>query len=227
MRVIPFIITLFTCSISIGQTSECDTIYLKDGKKIAAVIQSETSTSYKYILCCEECSEIRTIKKKDVDWKKFTDSTWENLKGEKDKSKVDLDQTVLSQSFLSLSLEVGGPGMMGGAFIELLPIERIGFRLGIGLRTIGSGTPLLHSSVLLKLGKNKRFVPSIGFSKLRGYTTTQLSVFTNFYSFQKNTKFGYLRLSPGWMMLTNFKYYEPIPWLGISIGFNLLNNKKG
>lgn len=282
--------TIITILISIlyiqtqGQTTPCDTLYLKNDKKIAAVIQSETSTSYKYILCCEGCSEIRTIKKKDIDKTYLTEHTLEKLNrnpktpikyepligqssycdtlvlkdrwikaviiketpytyhyvhcckdcNEKRKvKKVNITETKFTdntnkllesqnsnttiQSPFSISLDfLGHTGAGAGLSLEYMILDRIGFKGGFGY---GEGVSS-HGSILFKLGKDRRFVPSIGFTNINGLGD-DFFAFTSFYSFQKSTDYGYLRISPGIFVVDDVVPF--FPWLGLSVGFNLFS----
>lgn len=191
-----------------AQSNSCDTLYLKNGKKINADVQNEYALTFSYILCCEECTDVKTIKKKDLKSIRFADSTV-----------VNYDYEIPTNHPVTLGFELGGMGIIGGAFFELFPSDRIGMKFGIGYFY---GTFPLHASLLLKFGKKRNFVPSLGIAKFYDIGSgiiSNLTVISNFYGFQKNTKFGFIRLSPGLMVTMPDKDFQP--WIGLSVGFNL------
>lgn len=212
------IILLFSVINSLGQDKTCDTLFLTNGKKIIANIQKESSFSYTYILCCEQCSEIRKIQKKDVSSVRLSDSTV-----------ITFDRDIGNQSTISLGLELGGTGILGGPFVEFLPSDQFGLRASVGYFNL-SIFPLFSFSIVPmnfslfgRFGKKRNFVPSIGVTKffVPGLGLERdFSVITNYYGIQKHTNFGFVRFSPGLMLFIPDKAVQP--WLGLSVGFNLL-----
>lgn len=209
MRYLLYIFFSFSYFLSFGQNQVCDTLFLLNGEKLAVKIQSETTTTYTYIPCCSECSKAKTIKKKDVDWKKIRNQTWRDLEKQKLENGI--------HSPFALNFELGGSMFIGGFSMELYPSERFGIRAGVGFPR--DGFPI-HGSILLKLGKRKRFAPSLGFTNFVG-SSTDFIMLTNFYSYQKPTQFGYFRISPG-VLFSNDGWFPILPFIGGSIGFNLI-----
>lgn len=193
----------------------CDFLLLLGGSKLYVEILSESKHSFKYKYCCNECSEISKIKKTDIAYSSFTKTT--RLSLQKQKDELDLHHP------FSINLEIGGPLGFGGLAFEYFPFKRFGLKIVAVLPM--SGGIVGNSSILFKLGKKKRFIPSIGFSNAFGIGSDSIFL-TNFFSFHKPTRFGYYRISPG-ILIAGGDIAPALPWLGVSLGFNLLNKKKG
>lgn len=223
------IILLTTLSfLMLGQTTPCDTILLKNGKKIVAQIQDETSFNYTYILCCDDCAQVRKVQKKNVQEVYLSPTT-----------KIELIQQKEEPDTLApftINIELGGQGVFGGVFLEYFPENTLNRNLGIrtglgyfdyfsGVSNTGINGVIWHGSIVIKVGKHKSFLPSFGISRVINPPQGGIKTFvTNFYSFQKYTSFGNIRINPGILITGDIGTglsITPIPWLGIGIGFNL------
>lgn len=216
MRLPLFIVLTSISLLFLGQTEACDTLYLNNGKKIPAQIHKENRFSFSYLLCCEGCSEIRKTEKKYIQKIVHSDSII-----------TQFDHTIPPNSPVLIGIEAGGAGFIGGPYVELSPIPRFGVRFGVGY-FYPYAFPL-HTSIFFKIGQKVKFVPSIGFSKfvfMNGSVASNITAVNNFYGIQANTKFGYIRFSPGIIFtMTTAKVKDTTPFVGLSFGFNLTKNK--
>lgn len=228
MRLFFIIMTLCICSASFGQKMACDTLFLLNGEKIAVNIQDETSFNYTYILCCDDCAQVRKVQKKNVQEVYLSPTT-----------KIELIQKKEEPDTLApftINIELGGQGVFGGMFFEYFPKNtlnrNLGIRTGLGYFDYFSGVSytginglIWHGSIVIKAGKHKSFLPSFGISRVINPPQGGIKTFvTNFYSIQKHTSFGNIRINPGILITGDIGTglsITPIPWLGIGIGFNL------